>query len=247
MYLYAPYRDQSDLPVFDTAEPDLNWIELFRTNRYVGLDRISDANQVSLGVTTQLYSSTSGQRFLTTTIGQTFYFRRPRVYLPDETPETGDTSDLIAQAELSAFRNWSVSTGLQWNPHEDHTERAEMRLQYRPEPRSVVNLGYRYQRDRLEQAEFSAAWPVSDHWRLYGRALYSLRESQSIEHFAGFEYSSCCWNVRAVARDFVSRRTGERDRSIYLQLELKGLSNVGLAADAFLEKAIRGYSTRRRR
>lgn len=246
MYLYAPYRDQDMLPVFDTAEPDLNWVELFRHNRYVGLDRISDANQVSAGITTQLYRSADGTRLLSTTIGQTYYFDRPRVRLPDEPETTGRTSDLIAQVELQAFRNWSVSTGLQWNPHDERTERAEVRLQYQPESRSVLNLGYRFQHDRLEQAEVSLAWPVSQHWRLYGRSLYSLRDSQAIENFAGFEYSSCCWNVRAVARDFVSRRSGERDRSIYLQLELKGLSNVGLAADAFLEKAIRGYSTRRR-
>jgi LPS-assembly protein len=244
MYLYAPYRNQSALPVFDTAEPDLNWVELFRTNRYTGIDRVSDANQLSAGVTTRLYSSSNGTRFLSTTIGQIFYFRTPRVRLPDEPPPTGNTSDLIAQVELQAFKNWNVSSGVQWDRQESRTEKAEVQLRYQPAPRSVVNLGYRYQRDRLEQADFSTAWPVSDHWRLYGRSLYSLRDNKSIEHFAGFEYSSCCWNLRALARDYVSRRSGERDRSFYLQLELKGLSNVGLAADAFLEKAIRGYSTR---
>ncbi|MEO6185285.1 MAG: LPS assembly protein LptD [Steroidobacteraceae bacterium] len=244
MYLYAPYREQNGLPVFDTAEPDLNWVELFRTNRYTGIDRISDANQLSAGVTTRLYSSSNGARFLSTTIGQIFYFRTPRVRLPDEPPPTGNTSDLIAQVELQAFKNWNVSSGLQWDRQESRTEKAELQLRYQPAPRTVVNLGYRYQRDRLEQADFSTAWPVTDHWRVYGRTLYSLRDNKSIEHFAGFEYGSCCWNLRALARDYVSRRSGERDRSFYLQLELKGLSNVGLAADSFLEKAIRGYSTR---
>jgi LPS-assembly protein len=245
MYLYVPYRDQSQLPVFDTAEPDLNWIELFRNNRYSGIDRISDANQLSAGFTTRLYSSTTGTRFLSTTIGQAFYFRTPRVGLPDEPAPTGHASDLIAQVELQAFKNWSVSSGVQWDTTDSRAEKAEMQLRYQTESRSVVNLGYRYQRERLEQVEFSAAWPVSDHWRLYGRSLYSVRDDKSIEQLAGFEYSSCCWNLRAVARDYVSRRSGERDRSFYLQLELKGLSNVGLAADAFLEKAIRGYSTSR--
>lgn len=247
MYLYVPYEDQSDLPVFDTGEPDLNWVELFRDNRYVGLDRRSDANQVSAGVTTQLYSSRTGQRYLSATVGQIYYLRTPRVLLPDEPPDTGDTSDLIAEVELAALRHWNVNTGWQWDPQRGNTERAEVRLQYRPESRSVVNFGYRFQRGRMEQTEFSFAWPLSDTWRLYGRSQYSLREKKVIENFAGFEYSSCCWAVRAVARDYVGRRTGERDRSIYLQLELKGLSNVGLAADAFLERSIRGYSTRRRR
>ena len=88
------------MPLFDTDEPDLNWIELFRTNRYAGLDRISDANQISLGVTTQVYSSSSGARILSTTIGQTFNFQTPRVRLPDEPPDAGNASDLIAQIEL---------------------------------------------------------------------------------------------------------------------------------------------------
>lgn len=246
MYLYAPYDDQTDLPVFDTGEPDLNWVELFRDNRFVGIDRISDANQVSAGVTTQLYSASTGQRYISATLGQIYYFRTPRVLLPDEPPDTGRTSDLIAEVELAALRNWNVNTGWQWDPQGRQTERAEVRLQYRPESRSVVNLGYRYQRGRMRQVEFSAAWPLSDTWRLYGKSLYSLRDSKAIENFAGFEYSSCCWSLRAVARDYVGRRSGKRDRSIYLQLELKGLSNVGLAADAFLERAIRGYSSRRR-
>ena len=244
MYLYVPYRDQSDLPVFDSAEPDLNWIELFRTNRYVGLDRLGDANQVSVGVTSRLFSSTSGTRFLSATLGQTFYFDTPRVVLPDEVPSDQKSSDLIAQVELQAFQNWSVDLGVQWDHEQTRAEKSEIRVQYRPDPQRVVNVGYRFQRDRLEQADFSIAWPISKSWRIYGRTLYSLQDKDNIEQFAGFEYGSCCWRVRAVAREYVSRRSGERDSGFYIQLELKGLSSVGLAADAFLERAIRGYSVR---
>ena len=85
MYLYVPYRNQSDLPVFDTAEPDLNWVELFRTNRYVGIDRISDANQIAAGITTRLFSSRTGTRFLSMTVGQAFYFSTPRVHAAGRT------------------------------------------------------------------------------------------------------------------------------------------------------------------
>jgi LPS-assembly protein len=247
MYLYVPYRDQADLPVFDTAEPDLNWVELFRTNRYTGIDRISDANQLATGFTTRLFSARTGTRFLSMTVGQAFYFSTPRVVLPDEPPLAGHRSDLIAQVELQAFKNWTVSSGVQWDEQESRTGKGDAQVRYQPEARSVVNLGYRYQRDRQEQVDFSTAWPVSDQWRIYGRTVYSLRDTKSIEQLAGFEFSSCCWNVRAVARDYVSRRSGERDRSIFLQLELKGLSSVGQAADAFLENAIRGYSTSRQR
>lgn len=247
MYLYVPYRNQDNLPVFDTGEPDLNWVELFRSNRYVGLDRVSDANQIALGFTTRLFDTANGARYLAATLGQTFHFQSPRVRLPDEPANARNSSDLIAQLELKAFEDWNVDLGMQWNPDASEAERSEVRVQYRPDSQRVVNMGYRYQRDRMEQADFSVAWPVTQQWNLYGRMLYSLDERQAIETFAGFEYSSCCWGIRAVAREYVSRRSGERDRGIYVQLELKGLSSVGLAADAFLERAIRGYSADPRR
>ncbi len=244
MYLYVPYRNQDDLPVFDTGVPDLNWVQLFRDNRYVGGDRVGDANQITAGVTTRLFASSSGTRFLSATLGQTFYFETPRVTLPGETLAGRNSSDYIAQLELRAFRNWNVDMGVQWNPDDNQARRSEVRVQYRPEGSQVVNVGYRFQRDRLEQADVSAAWPVTRDWRLYGRLLYSLRDDNAIEQFAGVEYGSCCWGLRAVARRYVSNRTGARDTGVFLQLELKGLSSVGTAADAFLERAIRGYSAR---
>ncbi|MEY4761933.1 MAG: hypothetical protein RLZZ200_1789 [Pseudomonadota bacterium] len=242
MYLYVPYRRQDSLPVFDTGLPDLNWVELFRTNRYVGADRVGDANQLSAGVTSRLFASNSGTRYLAATLGQTVYFEQPKVLLPGEVARGRQLSDLIARAELKAFEDWSVDLGLQWNPHERQAEKTEVRVQYRPEGAKVMNLGYRFQRNQLEQADLSAAWPLARNWSFYGRMLYSLKDRAAIDQFAGFEYSSCCWGIRAVARNYVVDRGGRRDTGIFLQLELKGLSNVGTAANAFLERAIRGYS-----
>jgi LPS-assembly protein len=96
-------------------------------------------------------------------------------------------------------------------------------LQYRPDGERVINLGYRAQRDRLEQTELSGAWPIGKHWNAYARAVYSLRDEQMLERFAGFEYRACCWRVRAVARRSVSNREGTQESSFYIQLELKAL------------------------
>jgi LPS-assembly protein len=223
--------------------PDLTWVQLFRTNRYVGADRVGDANQLSTGVTTRLFAADTGARYLSATVGRTFYFEDPRVVLPGESPARQLSADYIAQLEVKALKNWNVDLGVQWNPTENRPERSEIRVQYRPEGNQVVNLGYRFQRQRLEQGDVSVAWPVNRQWNLYGRMLYSLRDSNVVEQFAGLQYDSCCWSARAVVRNFVTRRNGERDTGIYLQLELKGLSNVGIAADAFLERSIRGYSS----
>jgi LPS-assembly protein len=84
VYSYVPFRNQNELPVFDSSLPDLNLTELFRTNRYVGADRIGDANQVALAVTTRLFDTVSGTQYLSATVGQIRYFATPRVDFPQD-------------------------------------------------------------------------------------------------------------------------------------------------------------------
>jgi LPS-assembly protein len=251
LYLYVPYRNQDSLPMFDSGLPDLDPVELYRNNRYVGADRVGDANQVSLGVTSRLLDTRDGKQFLTATVGQIYYFTNPRVLLPPqyiggipeptETPRTDNRSDFVAQVALTAFQNWSADVGVQWNPQTSQTERSEVNVQYKTSGQSVINLGYRYQRDVLEQAELSSSWPVSDAWNVFVRGIYSIQDHKPLERFAGFEYRACCWRVRIGGRSFVSSRTGSSDTGVYLQLELTGLASVGSESDSFLTTAIRGY------
>jgi len=241
LYLNVPYREQNDIPLFDTGVPDLNLVQLFRTNRYVGADRVSDANQLSAGVTSRLFDAQNGAQFLEVTVGQTYYFKQPRVHLPDEPERDSNTSDFVGQVSLTAYKNWNADFGIQWNPDESRSERAQANIQFKPAGEQVINVGYRFQRDRLEQTEVSGAWPIGKTWNAFARYVYSLRDDQALERFVGLEYQSCCWRMRVVGRKSVSTRTGEQDTGIYLQLELTGLASVGSAADAFLSSAIRGY------
>jgi LPS-assembly protein len=243
MYLYVPYRDQSDLPIFDTDAADLNTVQLFRTNRFIGADRLSDANQLSVGITSRLLDADTGQQFIAATIGQAYYFHRPRVTLPNQPLDDTESSDIIAELHVTAFRNWNVRMGVQWDPGDTRSEKGDVRFQYKPAHDRVMNLGYRFRRGSVEQVDGSVAWPVNERWSAYGRAVYSLEEETSVEQFAGLEYRSCCWRLRLVGRRAVTNREGDMHTDILLQFELNGLSSVG-DADAFLEGAIQGYSFR---
>jgi LPS-assembly protein len=242
MYLYVPYHNQDDLPLFDTTLADLNLVQLFRTNRYVGADRLSDANQLSIGVTSRLLSSATGQQYLSATVGQAYYFHPPSVSLGTAQPvEDRDSSDLVAELELTAYRNWTVGMGVQWDPGDTRSEKGDVQVQYRPSNDRVINAGYRFRRGNIEQVDTSLAWPLGPKWGAYGRLVYSLQDDKAIDQFAGLEFKSCCWRLRAVFRRYVSDRSGAVDTSFLFQLELNGLSSVGVA-DAFLQRSIRGYS-----
>ena len=306
VYSYIPYRNQDALPIFDTGLPDLNLTELFRTNRYVGEDRIGDANQVALALTTRLFDHVSGAQYLSATIGQIRYFTIPQVGLPaaaaaqssglsvvtvpgvnplalpgqalvnargqilmiapgqyvsglpfqtfaaagaNQTPNH-PASDLVADVSVTAYKHFSFNFDYLWNPYTSQTDKAEVSLQYRPDPTRVVNIGYRFQQDALNQSvilkqwDGSIAWPIASHWNTVGRWVYSLKDNKTIEQVAGFEYKSCCYRLQLVERRYVTNRSGGLDTSIALQLELTGLSSVGKRADSFLEQSIRGYSTR---
>jgi LPS-assembly protein len=160
---------------------------------------------------------------------------------PCEQPNR-NTSDLVAQLTLTAYKDFNIDLGTQWNPASSTTQRSTVNLQYHPTEDQVLNAGYRYQAGRIEQTDFSAAWPVAKKWNAFARYTYSMRDDKALERFLGFEYKSCCYHVRVLGRRFVSNRTGEQDTGIYFQLELTGLASVGSAADSFLETAIRGYS-----
>ena len=88
MYTYIPYRNQDELPIFDTGLPDFNMVELFRSNRYVGDDRIGDANQLAFGLTSRLFNESTGTQYLSATLGEIRYFTLPRVLLPNEITQT---------------------------------------------------------------------------------------------------------------------------------------------------------------
>ncbi len=247
LYTYVPYRDQEALPLFDTGLPDLRLERLFDPQRYVGGDRLADANQIALGVTSRLIDPHTGRQLLQATFGQVRYFKAPRVGLPGEAAPRASASDLIGELSIAAYGRWSVDLGLQWDPSTQQAVRRELALQYRADGGRVANLSYRYREGRLEQLDASAAWPVSRAWNVFARQVYSLRDHAAIESFAGFEYKDCCWKLRLVARRYVSTRTGERDTAIGLQLELNGLSSVGVPTGAFLERSIRGYTAEERR
>ncbi len=170
------------------------------------------------------------------------HLAQPRVTLPGQAPDTSKRSDLLANIDLTAYRHWNLHYELAWNPQSSQTEKSILSLQYLRSGTQVVNLDYRYTRGSVDQADASMAWPVGRRWELYARGVYSFLDRRTTDAFAGFQYHENCWGLRFVVRDAVTSRTGARETSWYLQLELKGLSSVGSGATSFLHGSIQGYS-----
>jgi len=241
LYVHVPFEDQAALPVFDTIVPDFNLIQLFRKYQFVGPDRIADTDQLSFGITTRLIEAANGRERLTGSLGQTRYLDPQLVTLPGVAPTDTEASDYVAEIGIGVGNSWVLDLGYQWNSDTSSTQRTETRLEFRPKEDRFFGFGYRYRRDALEQGDISVVWPVAERWRIIGSYSYSFLEEERLEDFFGWEYEACCWRLRIVNRDYVSRSTGEIDNSISIQFELKGLSQRVTAPDELLDRGILGY------
>jgi LPS-assembly protein len=240
-YLYVPERDQSDIPDFDTGLNTFRYSQLFSHNRFSGTDRVGDANQLSLAVTTRFINQLTGREAFNFTFGQIRYFKDRKVTL-NEAVNTDNDSDFVAQMSANITQHWTLNGEIQWDPDSDSNNLSSIQARYRGANGSILNLGHRYRRDDIEQVDMSAYLPLSQRWSVVGRWYRSLRDSRTLEALAGVEYQSCCWATRLVARNYVNDvDDDERNLAILLQIELKGLGSFGQKSDSLLSNSIIGY------
>lgn len=240
-YLRVPFRDQSAIPVFDTRLPDFNFMQLFSENRFLGADRIGDANQITLSITTRFLSRDSGTEFLRASLGQIHYLEDRDVTLPGGTPDVRDRSNLIGEVNANLTEHWNTSLMAEWNPDAGEAEKKLFRLRYNRNSRYIANLSYRFrEQEQLEQADVSFAWQFSPKWSLTGRWNQSLQDEVNLEKFLGVVYENCCYAVRLVFREYLTRDEQYND-AIFIQLSLKGLAGVGSNPRQLLERGIPGY------
>ncbi len=249
-YLYIPERDQSDIPDFDTRLSTFNMIRLFSYDRFIGGDRIGDANQLSLAITSRFINQTTGDESLRLTLGQIRYFDDREVTLPNGQVETDNDSDMIVEAVAFINNEWSASGEIQWDAEDSQTSMSSVGMRYRGEEGGIFNISHRYRkendftnrREGLEQVDISAQVPMGERWQLFGRWYRSLDQKRTLETLAGIQYDSCCWATRLAIRDYVNDELDDdRNLAIYFQIELKGLGAFGKKSDTLLESSIRGY------
>ncbi|KRG80885.1 MULTISPECIES: LPS-assembly protein LptD [Stenotrophomonas] len=248
-YLNTPYRDQRDLPLFDTRAFTFSWGQLFRDSRFTGADRQNDANQLTTALTTRLIRQADGREKLSASIGQISYFDDSRTTLGsgDAIVQQGNSA-WVADVNWAINDRWTLGSTYQWNPKYRKEDLSSVRARYLLPEDGVVNLTYRYRRnpstnvDQLKQADLSFLYPINPRWSIVGRYYYSMLDNKPLEIIGGVQWDSCCLAVRALARRYVRNREGEMNNSLQVEFVLKGLSSVGQDTDRTLRRAILGYN-----
>ena len=249
-YLYQEREAQDALPRFDVTPLRFAYSQLFRRNRFSGLDRIVDANQLSAGVSSAFVDAGTGREYLRASIGQIFYFQNRTVTntgrLQDD--DFHSSSALAMELRASLGRRWRVNSAVIWDPHDNTVDESLFGVSYRASNRRIANIGYRSGGlENLDQTDVSLIWGLSPNWSILGRWNYDIRNNRTIEGFAGLEYNNCCWQVRLISRRYIENRSAalieqvEPDKGVFFQFVFKGLAGFGAKLDTLMQRGIRGY------
>ena len=263
-YLYAGYDDHAGIPDFDSAELTFSYRQLFRNTRFSGYDRLADANQLSVGLTSRLIDTATGKERVSASFGQVINFRDQRVRLKESDAALTDEGSALAFAlNVRTSERWSIHSNLLFDSYEEKLDAANIRVGFRPSKDAIINLGYTLReppasfaaRPVTEQINTSAYMPINDNWSAFGAVRYSLEIGSSVEDMIGVEYDGCCWRVRLIymsyldaLRDvdvFIPEPELTRDRAFQFQFVLKGLGGFGNRVDNLMQDMIRGFNAKR--
>lgn len=264
-YVNIPYKDQSNIPLFDSAQADFNFAQIFSENRFSGYDRINDANQLTAAVATRFLDGATGTERFKAMIGQRYYFSPSRVSL-NYTPagaaivpvgnQPQGYSNLLAAATGLILPKTYADVAWDYNYRDGYSDRIAAGVRYQPELAKVISAGYRYTRDpnfdvaQVNQIDITGQWPLTSRLYAVGRYNWSFLGKQTLsdpspggqllEAIAGFEYNTGCWAARVVGQRLAAL-SGSPNTTLFLQLELTDFGSVGSNPISLLRRSIPGY------
>ena len=230
------------IPDFDTALLSESYSNFFKTNRFSGLDRIGDADQITLGVGSRIISTKNGAELLNIALGQIHYQQNREVGL-GSTTEVSSKSNLIAQMTITPNENWKIASKFVRQPQTKNLLEKNLSINYQ-EQGFAANIEYFFTDMVLEQSVVSAVYPMNERWTIVAKYHQSHLYDKPVENLFGLNYESCCWGFKILASQTSSDDFIKTDRAVYFELTLKGLSQVGQDIDAELTNSIPGYQSR---
>ncbi len=266
-YLYRGFTDHSQLYNltsdhqsinFDTTPLTFSYNQLFRDRRFAGGDRLDDANQMALSVTSRWFDDSARER-ISGSLGQLYYFNHRQVFLGEPSAELSATkSDLAGQISIAVNQHINTHTDLLYDPSNQEVMRVTTGLNFN-QASTVYNLGYRYVRDQeqvntavaqtINQLDFSLMRPLNPQWSLAARSFYDMDGDKPLDTFAGITYDDCCYKLKLLARRWLDSKLASLvkddqnryDQGIFFEVELKGLGSSGNSIEKLLQEGIIGF------
>ncbi|OGT41264.1 MAG: hypothetical protein A3F13_05385 [Gammaproteobacteria bacterium RIFCSPHIGHO2_12_FULL_40_19] len=265
-YLYTPYLNQNNFPNFDTQLLPFSTSNLYSINQFIGFDRIQNANQLSMGLTSNLLRAADASNVLTAQLGVIDYFTRQAVCLVQNNcqPSSGATSPIAGALTWNPNRLWSVISQAAWDTALKQMNNAQFGVQYHLNQHHIIVVNYQFTHGNpdspFDTFGFSTntslitaglVWPVTMRWHFFGYSYYDITHDRPQNQYVGLSYNTCCWALRLIVSDnyngFVSVNNGQSysnqfTTDYYLEFLLKGLGSASnRSAEDMLTSTLPGF------
>jgi LPS-assembly protein len=253
-YLYVPYRDQSNIGIYDSTEMEQDYYALFRDNRFSGYDRIADANLITFGFSSSILND-QGQEKIRFAIGQNYYYTASKVNVADYDDDSTDDdsvsgSSIIADFDVNLNDKYFFHSGVEWDADENEIENSNLTIEKRWKHDTYAQINYRFiavgddgdDDDLVNQLGSKFNWSINDQWTSFGSYYYDLEYLHPYESIIGLKYQSCCWSLGLTYNNYITSMDTdsgdyETEATYEINFELKGLGGAasGSGSDSLFD------------
>ena len=254
-YNYRAKKVQGNIPIFDSTDKYddiISFSDLTSGERYTGLDRITNANDITLSLESsyrEIDASEDDDDLLSMKIAQTFYTDDEVV---SDTANTNyetrkSYSDIAASIDLS-INKFILNSSAQFNPDTSKVVKRKNTVSYNPSSRKFIALEFsKTGIDGVvtETEKFYGAYPLTDSIHLFGGLEKTISTGITNTETTGIAYESCCWAFR-LAHFKDDNGSGGHNYSTGAELVLTGLGSTSSPLKDKIENKIPGYSAKLR-
>jgi LPS-assembly protein len=258
MYVYTPYQNQAQTPIFDTADAGFGVSQIFAENTFIGNDRIADKNAATLGMTSRMLEAGTGAERANVTLAQQQQFSAQKVGLNGNIANPSTYSDTLGSGSIRLLGNLSADVFGQYNTQLNRFVQTTVGGSWRPTPGRSLNFGYRniwsppvqasLQNNQTftpaatttDQYNISGQWPITRELSVLGRWGYDALTTKTLNTLIGFEWTRDCWTFRGAYSQMLNSSVLTTTQVLF-QIEFRGFASAGSNPVDIMKLNVPGY------
>lgn len=248
-YTYSPFKDQNNIPNFNTRIASINYEQLFSDSWFLGHDRLQDLHAITPGINYRYIDATGVTRF-DGSIAEQFYLNDGSVTLDDQQPVfDSSSSGMVWNTSTQPYNNVWVDISGALNDNYD-LNYLTTELRYQPANNSLFNLGFvKRQRDEntnqlpLSAFTASAIFPVNETWRILAQGQYDYKTDKMLDTLVGVDYEDCCFGFAVYGRRYYNDLNikDKPTQAIMAEIRLNGLGSGTSRLTRLLADKVLGF------
>jgi LPS-assembly protein len=250
-YDYRAKEVQGNIPIFDSTDKYddiITFADLTSGERYTGLDRITNANDITLSLESSyrdVEAVSEDKDLLNMKIAQSFFTDDEVVSdtLNTDYETRKSYSDIAASIDL-AVGKYIFSSAVQYNPDTSKIVNKENSLSYTSSSRKFISLSLSdvmSDEGTTKTRKIYGAYPLTNSIHLFGGLDKTTSTGVTNSETTGITYESCCWAFR-LAHFKEKKSSGGYNYSTGMELVLTGLGSTSTPLKDRIEYHIPGYT-----